>query len=263
MTWHRVWALLTRHLYVYRRSPVRLVEMVYWPLLDLLLWGFLSLYLKEFGSGVPQFVAFFIGALIFWDILYRAQQGISIAYLEEVWSRNLLNLFVSPLTPGEFAVGTILISLIKVLFTTVVMTGLALLLYAFNLFDLGPALLPFIFNLLVMGWSVGILTTSLIMRWGQAAENLAWALAFLFQPISAVFYPISVLPAFLQTIAQAVPAAHVFEGMRAVIQAEAYPAGHLLWAFGLNLIYVVLAVLVYQRTFAFVRERGLLAKVGE
>lgn len=263
MTWHRIWALLTRHLYVYRRSPVRLVEMVYWPFLDLLVWGFLSLYLKETASGAPQFVAFFIGALIFWDILYRAQQGSSLAYLEEVWSRNLLNLFVSPLTAGEFALGIILISLFKVLFTTTAMTALALLLYAFNLFELGPALVPFVCNLLLMGWSVGLLTTSLIMRWGQAAESLAWALAFLFQPISAVFYPVSVLPPILQSVAMGVPAAHVFEGMRAVIQGQPYPSAHLLMALALNVVYALVAIAIYRNTFRVVRERGLLAKVGE
>lgn len=260
---HRIGALITRHLYTYRRSPMRLIELIYWPLLDLLVWGFVSVYLQRFGANVPNFVAFFIGALILWDILFRAQQGISVTYLEEVWSRNLMNLFVSPLTVAEFLLATVVVSLGKLTVAAVTMASLAVIFYQFNILMLGASLFPFVANLLLFGWSLGVVTTALVLRFGQAAESLAWVLAFLFQPFSAVFYPVSVLPAWMQAIAQFLPSSHVFEGMRAVIGGHGMPWGHLAWATGLNGVFVLGSVAFFYATFAYVRKRGLLSKVGE
>lgn len=263
MTWHRIGALIARHLYTYRRSPMRLIELVYWPLLDLLVWGFVSVYLQRFGANVPNFVAFFIGALILWDILFRAQQGISVTYLEEVWSRNLMNLFVSPLSVAEFLLATVLVSLGKLTVAALTMATLAALFYQFNILTLGFSLFPFVVNLLLFGWSLGVFTTALVLRFGQAAESLAWVLAFLFQPFSAVFYPVSVLPSWMQAIARFLPSSHVFEGMRAVINGQGIPWHHLAWASALNAIAAVASVAFFYATFAVVKDRGLLSKVGE
>jgi ABC-2 type transport system permease protein len=264
MNLRRIWAVTSRHLYVYKRSPVRLAEMVYWPFLDLVLWGFVSLYLREQSGGMgTNFVAFFIGALILWDLLFRAQQGVSLAYLEEVWARNLLNLFVSPLTVADFLLSTLVISLVKLGFSVVVMAALAYAFYGFNLLVLGVALLPFVFNLLLFGWALGIFTTAMVLRLGQGAESLAWVVAFAFQPLACVFYPVSVLPGWLQPIALATPASHIFEGMRAVLGGQAFPASQIGWALGLNALFMGAAVWFFYRTFAFVREKGLLAKTGE
>lgn len=265
MAWQRIWALMSRHFYVIRRNPMRVAELVYWPLLDLLIWGFLSMYLGKLGpaTGATNFLAFFLGGLILWDLLFRAQQGVSIAYLEEVWSRNLLNLFVSPLSVGEFLTATMLISLSKLALSTVLMSILAALFYGFNILILGWSLLPFVVALLLMGWALGIFTTGVVLRFGQGAESLAWVLAFLFQPLSAVFYPVSVLPAFLQPVALALPSSHIFEGMRAVIQSGTVPLHHLAWAFGLDVAYAAGAIAFFYWNFGVVKERGLLAKTGE
>lgn len=264
MGMHRVWALFIRHLYVIRRNPMRVAELVYWPLLDLLIWGFLSVFLSKVGTGaLPNFLAFFLGGLILWDLLFRAQQGVSIAYLEEVWSRNLLNLFVSPLSVGEFLSATILVSLAKLSISTVLMSMFAVAFYQFNVLILGWSLLPFILGLLLMGWALGITTTAIVLRFGQGAESLAWVLAYLFQPLSAVFYPVSVLPAALRQVALLLPSTHVFEGMRAVISTGHIPLNHLVWTFGLDALYGVLAIAFFYQTFAVVKDRGLLAKTGE
>lgn len=263
ITPHRIQALIIRHLYTYRRSPMRLMELVYWPLLDLLLWGFVSVYLQRFGSAVPHFVAYFIGALILWDILFRSQQGISVTYLEEVWSRNLMNLFVSPLSVAEFLLATVIVSFGKLTVAALTMATLAILFYQFNILTLGASLFPFVASLLLFGWSLGIFTTALVLRFGQAAESLAWVLAFLFQPFSAVFYPVSVLPPWMQAIARLLPSSHVFEGMRAVINGQGMPWEHLAWAMGLNLPFVIGSVAFFYATFALVKARGLLSKVGE
>jgi ABC-2 type transport system permease protein len=263
MTPHRILALVNRHLMLYKRSPQRIMEIIYWPLVDLLVWGFLTLYLARYKEGLPGFVTFFLGALILWDILFRAQQGICISFLEEIWSRNFLNLFVSPLRTGEFLASMMLVSFIKVIAASIVTISLSYVLYSFNVFLIGVSLVPFVINLIVMGWAVGIFTTAVILRFGQEAEVLAWGLAFLFQPVSAVFYPVSVLPPVLQVIAHGIPAAHVFEGMRAVIEAKAFPVSGLVWATSLNVVYLVGTILFFNWMFRIVKMKGLLVRVGE
>lgn len=266
MKLHRISAMFLRHIYLYRHSLTRLVEIFYWPLLDLLVWGFVSLYISRLsaeGKSAPNFLGIFLGALILWDILFRSQQGISVSFLEEVWARNFLNLFVSPLTIGEYLVSLMLVAVFKVVVVFLISALLAWVLYSFNLFIIGLSLLPFMLNLIILGWALGILTTGLILRFGQQAEVLAWGVAFLFQPISAVFYPVSVLPQFLQKVAQFIPAAYVFEGMRAIIFGKDFPVALMLKAFSLNIIYLSLALFFFFRMFREVRRKGLLARMGE
>ncbi len=259
----RVSALIARHLFLYRRSFPRLLEIFYWPLLDLVVWGFITIYLAQEGKGMHGAVTFFLGALIFWDILFRAQQGIAISFLEEIWSRNLMNLFASPLTAGEFLAATMVMSIFKVAAVSIIMAFAALLFYSYNVFLMGLTLIPFVLNLIAAGWLIGILTMSVIMRFGQQAEVLAWGLVFLFQPISCVFYPMSVLPAWLTPLAFANPAAHVFEGMRGVLLGHTVPLAHLGWATGLNVLYLLLMIALYQYTFSVCKDRGTLVRVGE
>jgi ABC-2 type transport system permease protein len=260
---HRIMALVSRHLYLYRRSLPRIMEIFYWPFLDLVIWGFITLYLARFQSQIPGFVTFFLGALILWDILFRSQQGITISFLEEIWARNLMNLFASPLKPSEFLAATMVMSIFKVTCVSIVMAVCAALFYSYNIFIIGLWLLPFVLNLVVTGWIVGVFTTSLIMRFGQEAEVLAWSMVFLFQPISCVFYPLDVLPEWLKMIALVNPAAHVFEGMRAVLSTSSRPVVNLLWASGLNVLLLVVVIIWFHRTFAYCKEEGLLVRVGE
>lgn len=263
MKLHRIMALVVRHLYLYRRSLPRLMEIFYWPFLDLVVWGFITVYLMRFQGQLPGVVTFFLGALILWDVLFRAQQGITISFLEEIWARNLMNLFASPLKPSEFLAATMAMSVFKVTAVLIVMVISALVFYSYNVFMIGIWLLPFVLNLIITGWTIGVLTTSIIMRFGQEAEVLAWGMVFLFQPISCVFYPLEVLPGWLQGIAWINPAAHVFEGMRAVLNEGALPLSSLAWACGLNLLYLAVMIAWFHHTFNVCKERGLLVRVGE
>jgi ABC-2 type transport system permease protein len=263
MSVRRVWAIFLRQLYLYRRSFPRALEVFYWPTLDILLWGFVTLYLQKSTTGLPKFVTFFLGALILWDILFRAQQGITVSFLEDMWARNLVNIFVSPLKVSEYLSGLLMVSLLKVIISFVVMSTLAGVFYSFSIFRLGMALLPLVVNLVVMGWAVGIVTMGLILRFGQEAEVLAWAVAFLFMPVSAVFYPVEVLPPLLKKVAFFVPSSHVFEGMRALIETDGFPLSDLIKASGLNLIYLVLSVVTFRLIYRNALKRGVLPKIGE
>jgi len=263
MTAHRIYGIFLRNLYLYKRSIPRLMEIFYWPLLDLLLWGFITLYLSRYGKTLPNFVAFFVGALILWDILFRSQLGISVSFLEDIWARNFLNIFVSPLTPIEYVVSLMFVSLFKILLAGTIMSLLAWIFYSFNIFVIGISLIPFVLNLVILGWTIGIFTMSLILRFGQQAEILAWGIAILFQPISAVFYPVSVLPRFLQAAARFNPASYVFEGMREIITTHIVPLQKLLWSFGINAVFLVAVFAFFSRILMAVKKRGLLAKIGE
>ncbi|MBI5809978.1 MAG: ABC transporter permease [Deltaproteobacteria bacterium] len=263
MSIYRIFSYTMRYLYLYRRSLPRLMEIFYWPLLDLLLWGFVGVYLGEYKGALPDFITFFLGALILWDILFRSQQGISVSFLEDVWSRNLLNIFVSPLSPGEYLASLLVLSVVKLLLAASVMSALAWLLYSFNIFFIGLPLIPLALNLIVMGWSIGIVTTALILRFGAQAEVLAWAVALFFQPISAVFYPVSVLPGWMRFAAEFTPSAHVFEGMRAVLNRGGFPVRELLLAAILNAAYILTSILFFIWNLRAVKRKGLLVKVGE
>lgn len=185
------------------------------------------------------------------------------SFLEDIWAKNLLNLFTSPLGPGEYIFALMLVSVTKLITTATVMALLAWMLYSFNIFLMGISLIPLVLNLVVMGWSIGILTTALILRFGQEAEVLAWALGFLFMPVSAVFYPVSVLPPFLQGVAWFVPAAHVFEGMREVLLNGSFPAAELVKAAGLNALSILLSSWFFRWNFSIVKRKGLLVRIGE
>jgi ABC-2 type transport system permease protein len=255
--------LTLRYIFLYARNAVRLVELFFWPAVDLLVWGFLTMFLQQQTSGeFPHFITFLIGAMIFWDVLFRAQQGLAISFLEDVWTRNLLNIFVAPVRPLEYVLSTCIVGILRVAVTLAVLTLLAWVAYAFRVWDFHYWLLPFFANLLWFGWSLGMVSVALILRWGQAAESLAWAVPFMIQPVSAVFYPVSVLPVWLQPVALAFPSTHVFEGMRAVMSGGDSPWSHLMLASGLNIIFMGLAAFLFLSILRTARDRGLLVKIA-
>jgi ABC-2 type transport system permease protein len=254
---------MRRHYYLYRSSWPRLLDLFYWPVMNLLLWGFLALHLQRSGPDLPAVVPVLLGALILWDVLFRSQIGVAMVFLEEVWSRNLATLFVSPLRPVEFMAAQIGVGLARTGIAVGAMAALAAVLYGFDITDLGLPLVAFFANLLLMGWSIGLFVSGLILRFGQGAESLAWALIFLFQPIAAVFYPVDVLPAWLQPVAWATPAANVFEGMRQVILGGGF-SWTLFWhALALNAVYLAAGAGFFLLMFRIARRDGMLLQVGE
>jgi len=259
----RVTGLILRYFYLYRSSMPRLLEQLYWPVVDILVWGFVTIYLRQFEGALPNFLAYFLGGLILWDILFRSQVGVSVAYLEEVWSRNLLNLFVSPLRPAEFIAASMGIAIMRVAFTTMVTLVIAYLFYGFSAFVMGAWLWVFMGSLVLMGWSMGIFISGLIMRFGQGAESLAWGLIFLIQPVAAVFYPVEVLPQALQYVSHGIPAAHVFEGMRQVLDDGGPPFRHLAVAYALNVVYLSAALMFFYWALREAKREGRLLRVGE
>ncbi len=261
MSLHVIKALVLRYLFLYTRNPVRLIELLFWPFVNLLVWGYLTVFLQRHtGDDFPYEITFLIGAVILWDILFRAQQGVAIFFLEDVWSRNLLNIFASPVSTADYLASTYAIGLMRAAITSSILAVISLVLYSFNVFALHWYLLPFMINLLVFGWALGMISTALIVRWGPAAETLAWATPFFIQPFAAVFYPIEGLPPLMQAFSRALPCSYVFEGMREVLKTGAMPTGHLFLATALNAVYLTFAGLLFFHIIRVARVRGLLTR---
>jgi ABC-2 type transport system permease protein len=262
MSLRRIWGLMYRHLALYRRSWPRLLELMYWPVLQMCIWGFTASFIAGRASGPLLAASALLGGVLLWEVALRTQMGVSISFLEELWSRNLGHVFVSPIRPWEMLAALVGISFLRVLTGVLPAVLLAYLLYAFNLFTLGPLVVLFFVNLVVMGWWVSLGVISLILRHGAGAEALAWSVLFGLTPFSAVFYPVSVLPAALQPVALALPSAHVFEGMRAALEGV-IRWDQMAWAAGLNVLWLIGGVLLFARQFRQARMRGALLNIGE
>ena len=260
----RIWGLMYRHLALYRRSWPRLLELAYWPVLQMCIWGFTATFLaSRMGSTAALAGATLLRGVLLWEVAIRSQMGVAISFMEEMWSRNLGHVFVSPMRPWELVAALILMSAIRMAMGVVPAILVAWLLYAYNLLALGPVVVLFFMNLMIMGWAVALGVVSLILRHGAGAEALAWSVLFGLTPFSAVFYPVAVLPAALQPIALALPSAHVFEGMRGILLNGEVRWDHLIAAFALNAVWLAGATLLFSRQFRQARLRGALMSIGE
>ena len=230
---------------------------------QLVLWGFITKHLLTNSSWVAEASGVLIAAVLLWDILFRSQMGYSISFLEEMWSRNLGNLFVSPLRPYEMIAGLTCISFLRTLLGVLPATFVAIPLYHYSIYEIGLPLIAFFVNLLVFGWALGMMITALILRAGLGAESFAWLAVFAIAPISAIYYPVSVLPDWLQAVAWAMPPAYVFEGMRAVLFETSFRGELLIQSMALNAFYLALGLIAFLYSFRVARRRGLILQIGE
>ena len=260
----RIWGLVYRHLALYRRSWPRVLELMYWPVLQMLVWGFVTAWLAGVQDDTAGVAAgLLLGGVLLWEVALRGQMGFSISFLEEIWSRNLGHVFVSPMRPLELVAGLVGMSMLRMFAGVLPAILLAFLLYGFGLWRVGPVLVLFFAGLMMMGWAVALGVTALILRHGAGAEPLAWSVLFGLTPFAAVFYPVAILPAWLQPVAWMIPAAHVFEGMRGALLHGTIAWGHLAAAFALDLFWLVVMGWLFLRQFEGARVRGALLNIGE
>jgi len=259
----RIGAIVLRHFYLLRTSWPRLLELIYWPLVQMLMWGFLQTWLLQQSGTAATAGGALIGAILLWDVLIRGQLGVSISFLEEMWSRNLANLLISPLRPAEFLAALMVMSTLRLIIGVVPVTFLAIWFFGFNLWGLGLGLGAFFVNLLLTAWAVGTLVSGLIIRNGLGAEGLAWTLMFLVLPLCAVFYPVDVLPPALQWISWTLPPTYVFEGFRALLIDQVFRTDLMLWALALNVVLFGIALFVFFKLVDSARDIGMLIAIGE
>jgi ABC-2 type transport system permease protein len=260
---HRVNAMVLRYWYLLLSSWPRLLELIYWPVLQIITWGFLQSYISQNDSFFARAGGTLIGAVILWDILFRGQLGFSISFLEEMWSRNLGNLMMSPLKPIEFLIALMVMSLIRLAIGVIPMTLLALFFFHFNFYSIGLPLIAFFCNLIFTSWSIGIFVSGLVLRNGLGAESIVWTLMFVMLPLACIYYPVSVLPHWLQYVAWALPPTYVFEGMRALLIEGVFRTDLMLDSLVLNAVLFIASFLIFLALLRSAKRHGSLLGGGE
>lgn len=261
MSPRRVWAIVKRHGYELLHSPPGLFDMFFWPVIDLVIWGMVTVFIQRAGAELPLPIGFLLGGVLLWDLVFRSNLGIGITFLDDTsWSHNVVNLLVSPLRPGEYIAGIVGWAFLKLIAGWTVMVVLSAALFAFTPFAFGPVLALFALALMLFGVAMAMVVVGAILRFGQGADILAWGVAVLLMPLSAIFYPVSALPGWAQALANAIPASHVFEAMRTVLGGGAVPWGRLQLAFALDAVYLAGGIAFAHAMFGTLRRRGFVTR---
>jgi len=260
MRFDRVAAIVLRQLYLTRGSLSRVFPLFVWVAIDIVLWGFITKYLNSVSGSGLDFVPSLLGAVLLWDFLSRVMHGVTMAFLEDVWSRNFLNLFATPLSVSEYVGGLVLSSIATSAVGLVVMLVVASAAFGLSLFTYGVLLVPFLLVLLLFGIALGILGSAIVLRLGPAAEWFVWPIPAVVSPFAGVFYPVATLPSWMQGIAYLMPPSYVFEGMRAIVSGGAFSGTQLLWGVLLALGYVGLACWCFARVYRHAVRTGLIAR---
>ena len=270
----RVGAMIRRYVYLLRSSWPRLLELIYWPMVQMLTWGFLQTFIYQSGlaasgpasapgRGLLIAGGTLIGSMLLWDMLFRAQLGFSMSFLEEMWSRNMANVLMSPLRPLEFVASLMFMSVLRLIIGMGPVTLLAIAFFGFNLWGLGLALAVFFVNLVMTSWTIGLVVSGLVLRNGMGAEGLAWSTLFLLMPFSCVYYPVSAMPEWLQPFVWLLPPTYVFEGMRAALIDHVFRADLMAQAFAINAVLLAAGTLAFLMLIDSARRAGSLMQMGE
>jgi ABC-2 type transport system permease protein len=247
-------AVFVRQLFLYKGNPTRVVSIFLWLVIDIIQWGFITKYLGTLGTATFSFVTVILGAIILWEFMARVQQGIMMAFLEDIWTQNFINFFASPLRVREYLSGLVLTSIVSSVAGFVVMVAIAGMVFGYNVLALGAMIIPFMFVLLLFGISMGLFVSAVVFRLGPSAEWLGWPIPLVLSLFAGVYYPISTLPPVLRIIARIVPPSYVFESLRIIFSGGGYPPGlvtNLLIGGALSIIYLLMAsrffVVIYRK----------------
>lgn len=260
MAFHRTAAIVLRQYYLMRGSPVRVLPIFAWVAIDIVLWGFITRYLNTIASPGFDFIPMLLGAVLLWDFFTRVMHGVTMAFLEDVWSRNFLNLFASPLSIGEYVGGLVLTSVATSLLGLLTMVVLATTAFGLSFFVYGLMLVPFLLVLFLFGIALGIFASALVLRFGPASEWIVWPVPAFLSPFAAVFYPVSTLPQWMRPVSYLLPPAYVFEGMRTIVSGGAYRGTALFLSACLAALYILLASWFFTRIHRHAVRTGLLAR---
>ena len=256
----RVCAIVLRQAYLLRDSPQRVLPLFAWVAIDIVLWGYITRYLNSVANAGMDFVTALLGAVLLWDFFSRVMQGVSTAFLEDVWSRNFLNLFATPLRISEYVAGLVVSSVATSLVSLAVMLVLASAVFGLSFFSYGLVLIPFLLVLFLFGVALGIFASAVVLRLGPASEWFVWPVPALISPFAGVFYPVATLPSWMRAVAHALPPSHVFEGMRAIV-AGGEPSGvSLLAGAALAVVYILLAYAFFASVHRRAIRTGLIAR---
>ena len=263
MNFNRMYALCIRHLYLIKGSFPRILDLIYWPTIQIILWGFISKFFTMYSDYYTDTIGVILSCAILYDFLFRSSISFNMLFLEEIWSRNFTNLFVAPLRISEIITALTGTALIRTLIGIIPAVLLMSPLFGVSILDLGPALLLLFLSLYMFGTTLGILVTSGLLRFGPAFENTAWSSLFLLAPLGCVYYPLSILPEWLQYISKILPLVYIFEEARSILVNDVVDYKNIMNALLLNIIYFVIAVIIFYLSFYGARKKGTLVNMGE
>lgn len=260
MRWRPIAGVILRQVYLMRSSPARVLPLFAWVLIDIVLWGFMARYLNRITAAGLDFIPLLLGAVLFWAFFTRVMQGVSMAFFEDVWSRNFINVFAAPISLAEYVAGLVLTSMATSAIGLTLALIMASAVFGFQLFGVGSLLVPFALVLFLFGTALGIVACALVLRFGPASEWLIWPIPALLSPFAGVFYPLSTLPAGMRWFSRLLPPAYVFEDMRAVIAGQHVAWSSPLMAAGLACVHVALAAWLFTRAYRYAARHGLIAR---
>ena len=259
MKMRRIGAIILRQIYLLRGSPTRVLPLFAWIAIDVMLWGFITRYLNAIASPGFDFVPAMLGAVLLWDFLSRVMQGVTMAFFEDVWSRNFLGIFASPLSRAEYVSGLVLTGIGTSLLGLAVMIGLASFAFGLSFLSYGFAIIPALLVLFLFGIALGVAGSAMVLRLGPAAEWLIWPLPAVLSPFASVFYPVSTLPVWMQPISLALPPSYVFESLRAIAHGGQANYAAIGWALALSLFYLAVAAAFFAHVHRLCIRNGLIA----
>lgn len=253
---HRLLAFCLRHVYPLRRDFDLLSDMLYWPVIDVLLWGITSQWLGS-QSEFPNVVATILTGLILWNVIWRSQSEVSRNLIDEIWNNNLVNLFSTPLSLREWVSGVLLLSVAKMFFTVGVLIPIIFFLYSVNILAIGWWIIPFFICTVMTGWWVGFISAGIVIRWGPKVQTVVWTLPGILLPFSAVYFPVIILPTFLRPVAYFIPTTYIFESMRALLITGQVDGKLILLSLALNTLYLSGALFWFVKSFQYSLRLGL------
>jgi ABC-2 type transport system permease protein len=260
MTASRTAAVVLRHFYLVRGSPARVLPLFAWVAIDMVLWGFITKYLNAVSAAGFDFVPVFLGAVLLWDFFTRVMHGVTMAFMEDVWSRNFLNVFASPLSISDYVAGLVLSSIGTSAVGLAVMLILASTIFGLSFFAYGLALIPFLLVLFLFGIALGVLGAAVVLRFGPAAEWFIWPVPALISPFAGVFYPVSTLPSWMQHICWMLPPSYIFENVRAIVAGQAVSVPLLVTGCALAICDVIGACWLFVSVYRHTVRTGLIAR---
>ena len=263
MNWNKIFALSLRHLYLIKGSFPRVLDLVYWPTVQIFLWGFISKFFTLNSSYYDNTVGIILSAAILYDFLFRSSISYNMMFLEEIWSRNFTNLFIAPIKISEIISALTCTAILRTLIGLVPAVIISIPLFGVSILKIGTPLIFLLLILYIFGVTLGLLVTAGLVRFGPSFENIAWASLFFLAPLGCIYYPIEILPEWLQTIAKLLPLVHIFEEMRNILINNIVNYFEILKAFLISLVYFVIGIMIFYISYSGAKKRGTLINMGE
>ena len=249
MNWNKIYALSLRHIYLIKGSFPRILDLIYWPTIQIFLWGFISKFFTLSSSYYNNTVGIILSAAILYDFLFRSSISYNMMFLEEIWSRNFTNLFIAPIKLSEIITALTITAIFRTLIGLLPASLIAIPLFGVSIFKIGPPLILLLITLYIFGITLGLLVTSGLLKYGPSFENIAWASLFFLAPLGCIYYPIEILPEWLQIIANLLPLVHIFEEMRTILINNIVNYNDVLKAFLISLVYFFIGVSMFYYSY--------------